>query len=86
VKVKIVKRKKKFEKFSDQFVVEHRVVARREMAVVIDERRVLRKSLFDRRRTFNQNRTDRSGHGDATLTHILIKVREIRKLDAIKLT
>jgi aminoglycoside phosphotransferase family enzyme len=55
------------------------------MAVVIDERRVLRKSLFDRRRTFNQNRTDRSGHGDATLTHILIKVREIRKLDAIKL-
>jgi hypothetical protein len=56
------------------------------MAVVIDERCVLRKSLFDRRRTFNQDRTDRSGHGDATLTHILKKVREIRKLDAIKLT
>ena len=59
-----------------QFVIQHRVVTRCKVSIVVDERCVLRETLFYWSRPFNQNRSDGTGHGDATLADVLEEIYE----------
>ena len=56
-----------------QLVEEGRVVSGREVAVVVDERRVLRESLLDGGRPLHQHGPDRSRDCDAPLPDVLDK-------------